>query len=290
MASMSALALLATLLVSSVSGPVLQDPLKDETFPPAFYLEKSMISALAMAQQLEDKQPSLGLADGSSVFAGHLAPGQSLSMTHPCKKGEAMVAIATPDDPKLNINIWIEDDKGKELAKDDSSDSGAVGVFKAETDLDMDFRIKNDGAEDAFVTVVLLSSQGKAKKVQKVAEGMDALMAGTRAMALMDDALSFASEGEWCLYGGWLEKERSFSIAGLELKAAVSLVLGACDKGSEDIDLMLADKDGKALTKDEEKDNRPLLEYKQKGKGLVATLGNAGEGAFCAMVVLDGTK
>lgn len=287
---MSALALLATLLVSSVSAPVAQDPPKDEIFKPAYYLEKSMISALAMAQQLEDSQPLIGLADGSSVFAGHLAPGQSLSMGHPCKKGEALVAIATPDDPKLNINIWIEDGKGKELAKDDSADAGAVGIFKANEDIDMEFRIKNEGAEDAFVTVVLLSSEGKRKKIEKVAESMDALMAGVRTMAVLDEDLSFASQGEWCLYGGWLDKEKSFSISGLELKAPVSLILGACDKGSTDIDLLLSDKDGKNLAKDEEKDNRPLLEYKSTGKGHIATLGNAGEGAFCLMTVLDGTK
>lgn len=287
---MSALALLATLLVSSVSSPFLQDPPKDETFKPAYYLEKSMISALAMAQQLEDKQASIGLADGSSVFAGHLAPGASLNMGHPCRKGEAIAAIATPDDPKLNINIWIEDGKGKELAKDDSADAGAVGIFKAEEDIDMEFTIKNEGAEDAFVTVVLLSSQGKSKKIEKIAESMDALMAGVRTMAVMDEDLSFASDGEWCLYGGWLDKEKSFSISGLELRAPVSIVMGACDKGSKDIDLLLADKDGKSLAKDEEDDNRPLLEFKSQGRGYVATLGNAGEGAFCLMTVLDGTK
>lgn len=287
---MSALALLATLLVSSVSSPLAQDPPKDETFKPAFYLEKGMISALAMAQQLEDKQPTLGLASGSSVFSGHIPPGSSLTMSHSVKKGEAMVTIATPDDPKLNINLFIEDEKGKELAKDDSADSGAAAVFKAENDLDMEFTVKNDGAEDAFVTVILLSSNGKTKAVTKVAEGIDALMSGVRTMAILDEDMSFASQGEWCLYGGWLDKEKSFSISGLELSAPVSLVLGACDKGSTDIDLMLSDKDGKALTKDEEKDNRPMLEYKSKAKGLVATLGNAGEGAFCVMAVLDGTK
>lgn len=287
---MSALALLATLLVSSVSSPVLQDPPKEETFKPAYYLEKSMIAALAMAQQLEDKQPTLGLADGSSVFSGHIAPGESLNMSHPCRQGEAMVAIATPDDPKLNINIWIEDGKGKEIAKDDSSDAGAVAIFKAEEEINMEFTVKNEGAEDAFVTVVLLSSQGKSKTVNKIAETMDSLMGGVRAMAAMDADLSFASDGEWCLYGGWLDKAKSFSISGLVLRAPVSIIMGACDKGSSDIDLILNDKDGKEVARDDADDNRPLLEFKQQDKGYMATVGNAGEAAFCLMTVLDGTK
>ncbi len=287
---MSALALLATLLVSNVSSLTPQDPPKDDVFKPAYYLEKSMIAALAASQQIEDKQPSIGLADGSSVFAGHIAPGESLNMSHPCKKGEAMVAIATPDDPKLNINIWIEDGKGKEIAKDDSSDSGAAAAFKTDEDINMEFTVKNEGDEDAFVTVILLSSQGRSGQVKKVAETMDALMSGVRAIAILDDELSFASEGEWCLYGGWLGKEKSFSIAGLELKAPISLLMGACDKGSSDIDLILSDKDGKAVAKDDANDNRPMVEYKETGKGYVATLGNAGEGAFCLMTVLDGTK
>ena len=289
MPAMSALTVLATLLVSSLGAPLAVEP-PEEVFPPAGYLEKSLVASLSMAQDMENREPRMGLAEGSSVYSAHLAPGAEISLSHGAKKDEVFMAIVAPDDPELDINLYITDKSDKELGKDTDTSSGAIVAFKAGDDRGFEFRVTNEGKEDAFVTVVLMINGGQSKALVKAGEAIDNLMAAIRATSILDEDMSFASQGEWCLYGGFLKKETSFTVAGMNLTAPVSLLMGACDAGSKDIDILLMDKEGKALTSDEEKDNRPIVEYKKRIEGAQAILGNGGDSAFCAMAVIDGTK
>jgi len=286
---MSAATALAALLVTSLNAPLAVEP-PEEVFPPAGYLEKSLIATLAIAQQTEDKTPGIGFADGSCLYSAHLSPGAEVSLTHDANKDEVFMAVAAPDDPKLDINLWITNSDDKELGKDTSESSACMAPFKATDDKGFGFKLRNDGKEDAFVTLILMKNGGHSKKVTQAAESMDTLMTAVRAMSAVDDGMSFADGGEWCLYGGFLKEKTSFTVAGLELVAPVSLFLGACSAGSKDIDIILQDKEGKAVASDEEDDNRPVVEVKKKLKGIQALLGNSGGDAFCTMVAINATK
>lgn len=288
MPAMSALTALAVLLASSTASFTVDPP--EEVFPPAGYLEKSMIATLAIAKQMEEKSPSIGFADGSSVYSAHLSPGDEIALTHQADKGEVYMAVAAPDDPKLDINLWITDSDEKELGKDTSSSAACMVPFKMAKDDGFKFKLKNEGEEDAFVTVILMKNGGHSGKVTEAAESIDSLMTAIRAMSAVDDEMSFADEGEWCLYGGFLKEKTSFSASGLDLTAPVSLFIGACSQGSKDIDILLKDKEGKALASDEEDDNRPVVEVRKKIKGVQATVGNSSGDAFCAMAALNASK
>lgn len=289
MPAMSALTVLATLLVSSLGAPLSVEP-PEEAFPPAGYLEKSMAATLAMAKEMEKKEPRLGLAEGSSVYSAHLAPGAEISLTHGASKDQVFMVIAAPDDPKLDINLTITDKKDKELAKDHDESSGCMAAFKAADSEGFAFSLVNEGKEDAFVTVVLMNHGGHSKSLAKAGEAIASLMTAVRSVSILDENMSFASDGEWCLYGGFLKKQTSFTVGGLNLTAPVSLLMGACDEGSQDIDILLVDKDDKPLASDEEDDNRPIAEFKKQVEGAQATLGNSGNDAFCVMAVIDATK
>lgn len=286
---MSAVTALAALLASSLAAPLAVDP-PEEVFPPAGYLEKSIIASLAIAQDLESKSPSIGLADGSSVYSAHLSPGAEVSLTHEAAKGEVYMVVAAPDDPKLDINLWISDSDGKEIAKDTSESAACMAPFKVGDSDGFGFKLRNDGKEDAFVTLILMKDGGHSKKITQAADSFDTLMTAVRAMSAVDEDMSFADDGEWCLYGGFLKEKTSFTVSGLDLTAPVSLFIGACSEGSKDIDIILKDKAGKSVASDEEDDNRPVVEVKQKIKGVQALLGNSGGDAFCTMVSINASK
>lgn len=289
MPAMSAVTALAALLASAIASPLAVEP-PEEVFPPAGYLEKSMVATLAIAKQMEEKTPSIGFAEGSSLYSAHLAPGAAISLTHEASKGEVYMVAAAPDDPKLDINLWITGSDEKELGKDTSGSAACMVPFKTPDDKGFEFKLRNDGEEDAFVTLILMKHGGHASKISQAAESIDVLMTSVRAMSALDGEMSFADEGEWCLYGGFLKEKTSFTAAGLDLTAPVSIFIGACSEGSKDIDILLQDKEGKAVASDEENDNRPIVEVKQKIKGIQALLGNSGGDAFCTMVALNASK
>lgn len=289
MPAMSAVSALAALLASAIASPLAVEP-PEEVFPPAGYLEKSMVATLAIAKQMEDKTPTIGFADGSSLFSAHLSPGAEISMTHAAAKGEVYMVAAAPDDPKLDINLWITDADEKELGKDTSSSAACMAPFKTADDDGFEFKLRNDSEEDAFVTLVLLKHGGHSRRTSQAAESIDTLMTAVRAMSAVDDEMSFADGGEWCLYGGFLKEKTSFTAAGLDLSAPVTLFIGACSEGSKDIDILLSDKEGQAVASDEENDNRPVVEVKKKIKGVQALLGNSGGDAFCTMIALKASK
>lgn len=240
----------------------------DSDWVPGKYMGQAMIRVMASARRITEKT-KYGLDDASTCFDGaYIEEGKQVSTRIPLEGGKTYAFIGGGDDDVTDLDLYLIDDDGDVVAKDDAKDSNPVVVFTP----------KESGKYKVVMKLVSTKDKGSFCCYSTMREGgfdvpVDNMSAAWARMLRLCERIndklgptSFHSgDGELCLLGSLMSEGQSLTQSNVHLDDRSYAFVATADDRAEDIDLAVLDSDGSALARDVEKDATPIVLYTKGG-------------------------
>lgn len=235
---------------------------------PGSYLNQALVRVMASTRKVTEKT-KYGLDDASTCFIGaYLVEGKSVTSRIPLKGGTEYAFMGGGDDDTKDLDIYVEDNDGDVVAKDDAADANPVVVFTPKEDgkYRVVMKMVSTKATGSFACYATLRDGGFDVPVSNLASASGRLLALCgRINDKLGPAYFHDGDGELCLLGSIMTEGQTLTQGGFVLEDRPYAFVGTADDRAEDIDLKVVDSDGDVVASDQEKDATPIVLYSKGG-------------------------
>src|SRR5262249_54002903 len=148
------------------------------------------------------------------------------------------------DDDTKDLDIYVEDDDGDVVAKDEANDANPVVVFTPKEDGKYRVKMKlvSSKASGSFACYATLRDGGFDVPVSNLASASGRLISlCERINDKLGPAYFHDGDGELCLLGSIMTEGQTLTQGGFELEDRPYAFVGTADDRAEDIDLKVVD-------------------------------------------------
>lgn len=202
------------------------------------------------------------------LFGTAIRPNDSQEVTVHLTAGGEYRLIAAGDSNALDLDLFVLDPSGKQIAKDDRVAASATVSFRATQDGRHTFRLRlYNGRATSFCALVVLERNGgydipfanlavAMNNYVKVA-GASALLVNQAANGRADVRLDNGSSG-WCLFGSVMNQDDKRTMSKLNLGDGEHLFLAVGCARATDIDLVVTNQREVVIVEDFDLDAHPM--------------------------------
>lgn len=209
------------------------------------------------------KVSEFGYDDGTCVLGSLLRPGATVTFNKNLKGGTEYYILGGGDDNVTDLDIYITDENGKQIIKDDDIDAAPKVHFRAPKDgkytikLDL-FEAKAPG----FCVAAILKKGGYNVPTKNLQTATDNFLKLAKTIEPRKTVgFNFhEKDSVWCLFGSILDEGKS-SVVSIKAGGGDRAFIAAADPSSKGLGLYLADKDNKFIKKDEDHGALPILRH-----------------------------
>lgn len=277
----SALVLAATVLAMLPARTLAKDD-----WAPGKYLNQALVRVMASTRKVTEKT-KYGLDDASTCFIGaYLEEGKKFTSRIPLTGGTEYAFLGGGDDDTKDLDIYVEDNDGNVVAKDDATDSNPVVVFTPKEDGKFRVIVKlvSSKSSGSFACYATLRNGGFDVPVSNLASASGRLLAiCQRINDKLGPAYFHDGDGELCLIGSIMTEGQTLTQGGFVLEDRPYAFVGTADDQAQDIDLKVVDSDGDVVASDQEKDATPIVLYSKGGTVSLKLTDASSKGASLCM-------
>jgi len=209
------------------------------------------------------KISEFGYDDGVCVLGSLLRPKATASFTKFLKGGTEYYILGGGDDNVTDLDIYITDENGKQIIKDDDVDAAPKVHFRAPKDGKYSIKLELFAAKQpGFCVAAVLKKGGytvPTKNLSTATENFLSLAKGIEPKKTV--GFNFhEKDSVWCLFGSILDEDKSTTI-NIRSGAGDRAFIAAADSTSKKLGLFLEDAAGKPLKKDEEHAASPSVRH-----------------------------
>lgn len=255
------LSILAASLALSHASPAAQDP----------DLAGSFRDCILVAQGMQ-AVGGFGFPAGLSIVGARVEPGQSITVKRELEGGRRYAFLASFDTGDADVDVTVRGPNGATLAEAKGPDLVAAAVFRAPSKGVYELTISFSGQEPNYVGGFILVENGSRLPARNVITALLDMHDTARQMEL--PGFFPRPPAGLCLYGGVLIAGEALTI-GPATFPADTLLVGACDENSSDIDLFLRDEKGAIYGADDADDDYPVVEIDSETRDAFVDLRNA---------------
>ncbi len=245
---------------------------------PGKYLKEALVRVMGSTRKLTQKT-RYGLDDQSTCFIGaYMEVGANVVSRIPLKAGTQYAFLGGGDNDTKDLDLYVEDDDGNVLVKDDAADANPVVVFEPKEDGKYRIKMKlvSSTASGSFACYATLRDGGFDVPVSNLATATSRLLA---LCGKINDRLGpvyfHDGHGELCLIGSIMSQGQTLTQSGFVLQDRPYAFVGTADNRAEDIDLKVVDGDNDVVASDEEKDSTPIAVLPKGGRTVSLKLSDA---------------
>ena len=200
-----------------------------------------------------NRQLKYGFYAEGCVFGASLRPNASASETFALKAGQSYVFIGGGDDTARNVDVLLQDARGRVVAKDTLADASPFVQFvpKASGRYKMSLKLRSARSSAAFCSVTVLQRNGYDLPVPRLGEALAKTLVLSAAVFQDSKGGRFIQDrNTWALYGGVVRSGNSLSSDPKMYGAANRGFVAVGDNRMKDLDLHLLSGSGKVLASD----------------------------------------
>ena len=209
-----------------------------------------------------------GYVDGICFLSAFLHKGQDVKFTRDFEAGVKYAVVGGGDDGTKDLDVYILDADGNEVAKDELADNIPVVEFTPRRAGRYTIKVVmfDSGSKGGFGTVGVLKVGGFEVPVRNQATALANLVTEANKVdrQVKEQVLFGSGNNQWAVYGSIIPSGSDLTIENITPGAGRQVWVTGGDTTVEDIDLFLSDAAGRLLMKDEDDDARPLLDYRTK--------------------------
>ena len=225
----------------------------------------SMAINLLLGKQIEENS-ELGFCD-TCYLGAYIRPGDNSWFQMPLEGGVQYV-FAGAVDKKCDLDILIEDSRGRQLAADDATDNVPVVRFTPPSTQVYKMRLKLYSAPGSrFCGIVLLKEGGWTLPIENLGASAAQMLSRCEQVSSVAAAKFLDVSGEWAVIGSVCRNGGSAGWSDMKFGTGRRVVVTGADVHSRDTDLQLR-KDGgsnSVVDTDADGDNQPVLEFRSQG-------------------------
>lgn len=236
-----------------------------DNWQPGYYMAMSLTKLLSIATYVME-ETKYGLdGDGSALMGGYLEEGKPLLVGRPLKAGRAYMFFGASSQDE-DVNIYVADEEGNIIARDEHDDSRPVLLFTPERDGNYTLALAMPEKDTAtFGTMGIAVEDGfrvPPDMMQKVFQNM--LDKGRKASELFANnglagAVFHDSPGDWAMQATILNEGQTITQNGYEVPAGrAALFMAVAHDMSMNLDLGVEDPNGQ-MEADTKPDAEPIV-------------------------------
>lgn len=246
--------------------PAGRAPAQDKWVPGKRF-EESSTRVLGSIQNITEKT-RYGYVDGICFLSAFLHKGQDVKFTRDFEAGVKYAVVGGGDNGTKDLDIYILDDNGNEVAKDALTDNFPVVEFTPRRSGRYTVRVLmyDSGNNGGFGTVGILKVGGFEVPVRNQAAALSNLIGQANNVDRQVKEQVYFSSGnnQWAVFGSIIRAGEDLTVNNITPGGGRRAWVTGGDTTVEDVDLYLTDANGKLLAKDEDDDARPLLDYRTR--------------------------
>lgn len=232
-----------------------------------------------------------GFSEEFCILGAFIAPEGSSAYHQEYKAGTKYLLVGGGDADAKDVDLYLTDSDGREVARDDDEDATPIVRFKCKKTGDYTVHLQlAEAKKSSFCVLALLKEGGYEVPWKNFSVAVDDCLDYCDTVAdIADGGVFHEAEGAWCLFGAILKEGEDVTMEDVDLEKGKHAIVGECDGNAKDIDLALLDEGGKVLAKDDDEDATPLVERKTSKGSYGVKIDNAdSDGAsFIVAVILD---
>lgn len=234
---------------------------------PGKRFEESSTRVLGSIQNITQKT-RYGYVDGICFLSAFLHKGQDVKFTRDFEGGVKYAVVGGGDNGTKDLDIYILDENGNEVAKDALADNFPIVEFTPPRNGRYTIRVLMyaSGENGGFGTVGILKVNGFEVPIRNQATALANLITEANGVdRQVKEQVYFSSGGnQWAVFGSIIASGSDLTINNLTPGEGRRAWVTGGDTTVDDIDLYLSDSNNRLLVKDEDDDARPLLDYRTK--------------------------
>lgn len=216
----------------------------------------------SVANMLELKSNLYGYSlrtDYTSMFTAFLSKGNAITFTTYLNSGNNYAFAASGDDNANDVDIYVTNKSGVEVAKDESTSRNPCVYFTPKYSGNYTVKLKLYNAETSgcFCNLLTLIEGGENIGVENITTAMyNTILACAYMYSINNDIKFLNNYNQWCMYGSVLNNGSSNAIENLKIGTEDIILLAWGDDNTSDVDVKLFDKYQNVVCEDTE--NRAL--------------------------------
>jgi hypothetical protein len=257
---------LFTAVALGLTVPVGSAAAQDNWVPGKRFTESST-RVLGSIQKITETT-KYGYVDGICFLSGFLHKGQDVKFTRDFEAGVKYAVVGGGDNGTKDLDVYILDENGNEVAKDALADNIPIVEFTPRRSARYTIRVVmyDSGPNGGFGTVGVLKVGGYEVPIRNQATALANLVSQANSVdRQVKEQVYFSSGGnQWAVFGSIIPSGSDLTINNITPGDGRRVWVTGGDTTVDDVDLYLSDSNGRLLVKDEDDDARPLLDYRTK--------------------------
>lgn len=231
---------------------------------PPTYMRQALVNVIVKGILLNNLS-DMGYNKDICILGTYLPKGEQVGFTTTLNAGTEYAFVGGGDDDVTDLDIYLVNDRGIEVAKDSKTDNSPIVIFTPSTTGRYTVRVKmfSTRTSGSFASMLIMSNKGYSIPVNTLKNAMVDLFSTVEAVCTNFSKMGFISTtNQWALYGCVLEEGGSSTVSSIRLSnTRKTVIVGGGDQNAYDVDLYLYDNRGNLLKKDEDNDAHPILTY-----------------------------
>lgn len=194
-----------------------------------------------------------------------LEVGATIALDIELKEDQAYTFIGGGDEDIADLDLYIVDKDGEIVASDTEDDDTPIPDFTASYTGRFSIRLQlvSGQAASSFVSLSILSTTGQSITEEAFGQISDAFYSKGLSIHQMTTGVKWHDvNNQWCLMAANLSGGQSWDFDNLHLGEGQHYFYAINDKSNNGIDLMLKNRNGKAVGIDRQLNDFPILEIK----------------------------